>query len=307
MEFFKKKQNVVLIALLYTFLWGCAFPLVKICMEQFAITDNVSKCLVAGIRFFISGAALSLICIIKDKNKSAPIAKNQFPYILSYALLATSIQYAVTYVGLSNVEASKGAIFDQLCVFLIILSAGIFLKNDRLTIFKILGCIVGFIGILMVSQEKMSFTFALNGEGMMILAALCQTLAYFIAAKSANKIEAIKLVGFGQLIGGFILMFVALVLGGKFSKITVLGITILVILASISAIAYVLSLIPLKYFPASEISVFNLLITLFGMILSSLFLGENIFRINYLISFILISLGIILVNFKGKRKNGNNI
>ena len=46
MEFLKRKQNVVLIALLYTFLWGCAFPLVKICMEQFSVTDNISKCLV---------------------------------------------------------------------------------------------------------------------------------------------------------------------------------------------------------------------------------------------------------------------
>ena len=306
MEFLKRKQNVVLIALLYTFLWGCAFPLVKICMEQFSVTDNISKCLVAGIRFFISGFSLSVICLIKG-GKRALITKPQIPAVLSYGLLATSIQYAVTYIGLSRVEASKGAIFDQLCVFLIILSAGIFLKNDKLNLFKILGCIIGFLGILAVSQEKMSFTFSLGGEGMMLLAALCQTFAYFIAAKSANKIEAVKLVGLGQAIGGFILIVFALIFGGKLTDITGLGILVLLILAFISAVAYVLSLIPLKFFPASEISIFNLLITLFGMIMSALFLGENIFRINYLISFILISLGIILVNFKGKRKNGNNI
>ena len=141
MSFFEKKRNVVFIALLYTFLWGCAFPLVKICMEEFAIENNTSKCLIAGIRFIISGVSLSFFCILKN-TKAAPITKPQIKAVLLYGLLATSIQYAVTYIGLSNIDASKGAIFDQLCVFLIILSAGVFLKNDKLNLYKILGCIV---------------------------------------------------------------------------------------------------------------------------------------------------------------------
>jgi len=72
-------------------------------------------------------------------------------------------------------------------------------------------------------------------------------------------------------------------------------------LIAISAIAYVLSLMPLKYFPASEVSSFNLLITVFGVVMSALILGENIFRWNYLISLLLISSGIVIINLKGKR------
>ena len=72
-------------------------------------------------------------------------------------------------------------------------------------------------------------------------------------------------------------------------------------LSAISAIAYILSLIPLKYFPASEVSVFNLLITVFGVVMSGIVLGESIFRLNYLIALVLIALGILAVN----RKQGN--
>ena len=75
-----------------------------------------------------------------------------------------------------------------------------------------------------------------------------------------------------------------------------IGIITLIGLSLISAIAYVLSLIPLKYFPASEISVFNLLITVFGVVMSALVLGENIFKISYLAALIFISVGIFCVN-----------
>ena len=71
-SFFKKKRNVVFTAIFYTFLWGCAFPLVKICLQAFQIadTDNMSKCLVAGIRFFISGVLYeSLVRLKESKGK----------------------------------------------------------------------------------------------------------------------------------------------------------------------------------------------------------------------------------------------
>jgi len=57
-----------------------------------------------------------------------------------------------------------------------------------------------------------------------------------------------------------------------------------------------LSLMPLQYFPVSEVSSFNLLITVFGVIMSAALLGENIFQMNYLISLLLISCGILFIN-----------
>ena len=306
-ELFKSKRNVTILAFFYTFLWGTAFPLVKLCMDGFAIEDNMSKCLVAGIRFLISGIALLIYCMLKDHN-SVTIKKSHIKYVLLYGVTGTAIQYALTYIGLSAVDGSKGAIFDQLCVFIIIIAGGCFFKNDRLTVRKILGCIIGFAGVVAVSTEKIGFSFSLSGEGIMILAAICQAVAYFIAKASADKIPAVKLVGYGQFTGGIMLIAFSLLVGGRvdFIHADISGIACLLSLSAISAVAYVLSLIPLKYFPASEISVFNLLITIFGVVMSSAILGENVFRVNYLISLILISIGIILVNYRKTTLGGRN-
>lgn len=300
--FMSVKKNVVLTAILYTFLWGCAFPLVKICMDSFGISDgdNISKCLIAGIRFTLSGIITLIWCFSSDKKVS--VTKPELKMAVVYGVLATSMQYAFTYIGLSMVDGSKGAVFDQLCVFMTVLASGLFFKDDKLNLRKVLGCVAGFLGVVAINTSSIgNFDFSFGGEGMMILAALCQTGAYFLAKKSAGFMTAKKLVGAGQFIGGIVLVVFSVLFGGKIGEVNSLSVVSVLALAVISSVAYVLSLMPLKYFPASEISSFNLLITVFGVLMSALLLKENVFRWNYLISGVLISAGIILVN--SRRKN----
>ena len=52
----------------------------------------------------------------------------------------------------------------------------------------------------------------------------------------------------------------------------------------------------LKHHPAGKMAMFNLLVPVFGTVLSGLMLGESVWRIKNLLSLILISAGIILVN-----------
>ena len=84
-SFWSKKKNVALIAVFYTFLWGSAFPLVKLCVEGFAVPDgdNMSKCLLAGIRFSFSGLlTLSLYKLIEKRPLS--FDKKQLKYTFTY-------------------------------------------------------------------------------------------------------------------------------------------------------------------------------------------------------------------------------
>ena len=110
MSLFEKKRNVVFVAIFYTFLWGLCFPLVKLCMEGFAVTDNMSKCLLAGIRFFFSGLLVLLICFLRDR-RSIGVKVSQIKHILLYGILSPSRQYSFTYIALSRIDGAKGAVF----------------------------------------------------------------------------------------------------------------------------------------------------------------------------------------------------
>jgi drug/metabolite transporter (DMT)-like permease len=298
---FESKEYAVLLAIFYTFLWGLAFPLVKICMEGFGAYDNASKCLVAGIRFMLSGLGLLLLCAFREKD-GIKIQRNQVKFVVAYGALGVFAQYGLTYIALSYMDGSKGAVFDQLCVFIVIFFSGIFFKGDKLNITKFIGCIVGFLGILVINTDSFVFSFSFEAEGAMILAAICQAIVYFLSKASCGRISGCKMIGWGQLLGGIMLTVFALLFGAGIEKVTPIGVIALLALSLISAVAYVLSLIPLKYHPASEMSVFNLLITVFGVVMSALILGENIFRWNYLVSVAVICVGIIMVNRKGKSK-----
>lgn len=304
--FFASKRNVTFTAIGYTFLWGLAFPLVKLCMEGFGISDGnqVSKCLAAGLRFTLSGL-LTLALYVTLGKKRLCFQKGELCVCAVYGLTASTVQYALTYIGLSFMDGSKGAVYDQMGVFVTVLAAGLLFKSDRLSARKVLGCILGLCGIFAAGGDIRSFASVSGGDVFMIGAALCQTAAYFIAKRFSADIAPEKLVGFGQFFGGSLLCLLSPFAGGRLEKITPQGVISLAALILISSAAYTLSLKPLKYFPASEIAAFNLLITAFGVVLSALLLGENIWRLRYAVSLILCGLGILLINTSEKRSDRN--
>ena len=74
------------------------------------------------------------------------------------------------------------------------------------------------------------------------------------------------------------------------------GIAVLVYLAFLSAAAFTLWTMLLKSHDVGSISVYNFIIPVSGTILSAVFMREDIFSVKYLISLVLVCLGIVLVN-----------
>ena len=87
-------------------------------------------------------------------------------------------------------------------------------------------------------------------------------------------------------------------MGGRVSGFTIPSSLLLLYMAMISAVAYSLWGILLKYNPVSRIAVFGFMNPVFGVILSALLLGENnqAFSLYGLAALVLVSLGIFLVN-----------
>ena len=87
-------------------------------------------------------------------------------------------------------------------------------------------------------------------------------------------------------------------MGGHITKVTPSGIGLLVYLALVSAVAYSLWGILLKYTPVSRVTVFGFMNPVFGVLLSALLLGETdqASGILGLLSLLLVSVGIYVVN-----------
>ena len=306
-NFLCNKKIAYLVAVLCTFCWGLAIPLLRKGYEAMGIdsSGNVGTLMLyAGVRFIISAIIVYAVLCISEKKLTFP-EKNSILPIISLGLAQTTFQYIFYYIGIGHTQGTNTALITSCSSFFTVLTAPLFFKSDKLTIPKISGCIVGFIGVLFVIGGFDFSSINIIGDGLILLSTMCSTSGNIISKKITGGRNPMLITSFQLLSGGLILVIIGLLLGGQLVFKNAESVIYLLILASCSAIAFSLWTALLKYHDASTISVFNLLIPVFGTILSGLILGENIFRLEIIISLILIIAGIILVNITFKRKSIN--
>lgn len=301
-KFFSKPIVRVIIAVFCTLLWGTAYPLIKLGYRQMNIETIPDMLMFASLRYLLAGVLL-FIPLLFIRREELFIEKKRVPIVIIFGLVQTGLMYMFNYIGVANTSATKTSVLTSLSAFFAVIFAPLVFKDDKLTIQKIEGCIVGFIGILIVNINFLSGSFTFFGEGFIIIAMLLNTAAGFIG-KVAGKGKPFGVTSYQLLIGGLFLFIVSILFGGTI-HISTDGFIILILLSIVSSIAFALWTVLLIYNDVSKVLVFNLLCPIFGAMFSFIILGENeIFDPLYILSIILVSIGIVLVNsnFKKRKK-----
>lgn len=297
--FFSSRKVVFLLACLCCLLWGSAYPAIKQGYALFAIgADDVpSKMVFAGYRFVIAGVLVLLMARLTHR----PIFNldgKKLRQITTLGLTQTSLQYIFFYVGLAYTTGVKGSIMNGTGTFFSVLLAHFIYRNDRLSLNKVIGCLVGFAGVMVVnfSKDLLDFDFSLLGDGFVVIAAFILSAASIYGKKVSQSMDAIVLTGYQLAIGGLALTLGGYLTGGTLTAFTPAATALLVYLAVLSSVAFALWTILLKYNRVGMVTIFNFLIPIFGAILSAIFLGESILEWKNLLALGLVCSGIWLVN-----------
>lgn len=296
---------VFLLAMLSCFLWGSATPAIKIGYEMFGIasSDTISIILFAGIRFFLAGILVILVQSVMAGTFIRP-EKGSFPSIFKLSLAQTMIQYFCFYVGLAHTTGVTGTILSGTSGFFSIILASVLFRYEKLTLPKVIGCLMGLLGVVVMNVSLsggVSFHFALNGEFLVLLSAISLAVSGILSKKYSKRFSVVMLSGYQFMVGGLVMIIVGLVLGGRISiPVNFSAYVLLLYMALISAVAYSVWGILLKYNPVSRVTIFNFLTPLFGVLLSAIFLGEvdQALQLNKLLALLLVSAGIYVVNRK---------
>lgn len=297
---FQRPLWVSIFALTAAIVWGWAYPLIKLGFAEFQITPDMtaSKMLFAGIRFFFSGLIILGVALKTQKDFKVRKATDWW-FILVFALLNTTFHYAFFYFGLSHSAGSRAAILNSLSVFSVVVLACIFFKSDKMTIRKIVGCVIGFCGILALNlggEESGQFT--LLGDGMIILNALCSAFAALMTRGLNKRVNVFVGTGYGLAIGGALLVVPGLIFGGVLPNVTLWGCVILILLIGISTIGFTLYNKLLTCNPVGKVAIYNSLIPVIGAVSSCVCLNED-FYWKYVIAGGFATIGIYIIN-KGK-------
>ena len=294
---FQRPLWVAIFALTAAIAWGWAYPLIKLGFEEFGITSQMtgSKMLFAGIRFMLSGLIILGIAW-NTKKKFQVNGITDWWYIILFSLLNTTIHYACFYIGLSYSNGARAAILNSLGVFILVLLACAFFKTDKLNSRKIIGCTMGFSGILALNLgAESSEQFTWLGDGMIVLNTLCSAFAGLMTRGLSKRVDIFVGTGYSLAIGGALLILPSLFMNGTLPQITWTGILILILLIGISTIGFALFNKLLSCNPIGKVAIFNSLIPAVGAVTSCWCLHEP-FYMNYILAIILLSSGIYIIN-----------
>ena len=282
-------------------LWGSLFPMVKIGYRAFNIqSDSIPDILMfAGVRFVLCGFLVCVLSCFKKEKIAVPKSKNILN-IFIMGLFSIVLHYAFTYIGLSTTDSSKTALIKQLGALVYVCFAFLFFKSEKFSVLKIIGAIVGFSGIIAINYNPNGITFSL-GDILIICASFCTVIANVISKKSAEGNSPFWITGISQLSGGIILLIVAVIMGANMLNFTLKASLVFSYICIASISAYTLWYYILKTNSLSKMFIIKFAEPLFACLFGAVLLGENIFKIQYLLAFVLISVGIVLGN-RGEAK-----
>ena len=298
-------QNKFIVCLLAVFcclLWGSAFPSIKAGYEMFEIgaQDSMSQILFAGIRFLLAGV-LTIIFGSLIQGKALFPKKTSWKMVCTLSVFQTMLQYFFFYIGLAHASGVKSSIINGMTTFFAILLACLVRKQEHLSSEKIIGCLLGTAGVIIVSLSGGSIDagFALDGEGFILIAAVSYAVSSVLIKEYSVKENPVTLSGYQFLIGGFVMMVVGLLVGGRIHLTKPIGILLIIYMALISSVAYSIWGILLKHNPVSAVTIYGFSNPIFGALLSAFFLAEwDKLNLRYVAALLLVSLGIYVVNRK---------
>ncbi len=281
--------KVVFAVLLVACLWGGNAVAMKIALKY------MPPLILAGLRFAF-GAIIILIWG-KFNNIDFKIKKDELLSLILLSLLF-SAQICTFNFGTKYTTAGRSSVLINVNPFLIAVLAHFFMPDDRLTIRKIIGLILAFLGVFIVFRDKIETTEPhLLGDVIMLISGFLFSVLTIYTKKLMQRIGIYKILIWEMLFGlvpffGFSLIFER---HADFSVSLELIIALLYQGGLVASVAFIVWTTLLSRHSASKISAFLFATPLFGIGLSAVILKEAVTTF-LIIGAVLVAIGIYIVN-----------
>ncbi|MBR2971816.1 MAG: DMT family transporter [Clostridia bacterium] len=298
---------IVLGALLCCALWGSATPFIKMGYKAMFFDGYISVqsiILFAGIRFAAAGFITIAIYSIARKKILYP-KRQSLDKIAIVAAFQTIIQYFFFYVGLANTSGAKGTIISGSSSFFAIFISSLIFRQEKLTVKKVVACVVGFAGIIAVNLQGLDFSMNFTGDAFVLFSSISLAFSSVLIKIFSKNEDPVVISGYQFMLGGTVMIIGGIIAGGEIEFFDLAGAAILVYLAFLSAIAYAVWGILLKFNPVSKVTIFSFMTPVFGVLLTKIMLPDEstVKLVNLLLSLVLVCAGVFMLNYTRQQKS----
>ncbi|MCX7857186.1 MAG: DMT family transporter [Deltaproteobacteria bacterium] len=292
----KQKEHIdlkgLLTMVLLTLVWGLNYSAIKISNTGFSPVFNA----------FLRSSIASIFGIAYCIHIRQPLIHRDVRLFHGFVVgLLFGLEFVCIYLGMIYTDSARAGILINFAPFVVAVGAYLFLK-ERLSLTKIIGLVLSFVGVLAIFQGKPSYSgkLMLLGDSLELLAAfLWGATTIYIKKYLAEKVHPINTFLYQLVLSIPILFFFALILEDTWIKgPNIISIVSLIYSSVIVAFVSYLSWFKLIHiYPVSELSVFTFLSPVFGVFFGSLILHEEMTK-GLILGLIFVSVGIYLTNYR---------
>ncbi len=278
-------------------IWGTTWMAIKIGLKD--LTPFISL----GLRFILAGACMTIYVLMADGRIT--FDRKQLKITLYITLFNYIFPYSLVYWGEQFIFSDLTAvIFAMLPINMAILSS-IFLKEEKLTIYNLIGVLIGFSGIITIFSETVfkSKGFHLYGMIAVYLASVFQAIMAIYLKKNKDHYHPIRINIWPLLLSGTIITGFGLLMENIKSNTFTVSALISIFYLSIfgTVITFTIYFWIIKHIKLILLSSMAYILPIIAVITGWIFLNEQLSPLQ-LVGFSLIVLSIILIAYKKPSK-----
>jgi drug/metabolite transporter (DMT)-like permease len=282
-------MNLLLLLILGT-IWGASYLFIKVVVAEVPVLT-----LVAGR---LTLAAIAMWLILRTRGVLMPRSRRMWGRYAVLGLLGMAVPYSLISWGEQYISSGLASLLQATTPIFTVILAQFLTDDERVTVAKIIGVIIGFVGvgILMLPDLRQGLQANLLGQLAIVGSSLCYA-GTAIYARSRLRGQLPLVSACGQLTMGMVLMLpVSLLIDRPFDLAPSLPVLaswmVLTILGTV--VAYVIYYTIIERSSATFVTMVTYIIPVNGLMLGALVLNEPL-NVTVLGSLVLILSGVLLV------------
>ena len=278
-------------------MWGSTWLVIRVGLES--LTPFFS----AGLRFSL--AALILFIIIKIRGLQLQTDKTALILYIIMGFFSFVIPFGLVYWSEGYIPSSLASILFASYPFFVALFSKLTFSEEKLTVDKVLGIMLGFFGIIIIFSNDLDFGLSYNLMGMIavLISAMLQGIISVTIKKYGKYLNPLTMNFIPLTIAGIALILIGLLVEDmsyqKYDWKAIFSVSYLAIFGTIVTFTTYYWL--LQRMNIIILSLNTFITPIIAIILGYILLNE-VLSLNDLIGTFLVLMGILFANFKGLKK-----
>jgi len=284
-----------LLMMLLGLIWGGTFFLSEILLLEMAPFQIVFH--------RVSIAAIIMVIYITWRGKRLPRDKRSWFALAIMGLLNNAIPFSAIVFGQQYITGGLAAILNSTTAFFGVMLAGLFFKDERLTFRRLIGVIMGILGVAIIIGMDVLSHLSLTSIGQLLI--IVSSISYAFAGiwgRLQVKNLGVEVTATGMLISSSVWMLIlATMVEGFPLEALSLRSTAAILTFSVvcTAVAYLLYFAILSAAGAANLTLVTIIIPPFALMLDAFALGEWVTG-QQLLGFAIIASGLLVISGKLK-------